>query len=139
MFRPHLRGKTIRAGFRGAWSTRLLVLVAVFVMVAQGPFAPASHAAQPGLIMVICSDGVEKTVVIDSAGNPMPASEHEDCDWACRRCVVSQSDSGLPAVWFRADPTSPTTEALSDGGSTVRATRRWQHCAPRGPPSEDDA
>jgi hypothetical protein len=115
----------------------MLAVVAAFVMAVHGASAPFAHAAQPGMVMVICADGVEKTVVIDRAGNPAPASEHEPCDWVCQFCPVAQADTGLLHSWTHAVPMHPATKAFSNKESIVRATRRGQRRAPRGLPSED--
>lgn len=125
----------------GSLAARVLAVVAALMLAAGG--AGARHAsatgAEPGFVMVICSDGVAKTVVLDREGNPVEPSGESACLGLCLCCTVPEGDALSPgaqasAVW---DPVA-RVEAFN-----VKSARLWSESSrspqARGPPTEEDA
>jgi hypothetical protein len=105
--------------------------------------AGARHAeaagAGPGFVMVICSDGVAKTVVLDREGNPVEPSGESACLGLCLCCTVPESDALSPGAqaWAFWDPVAGV-EVFTIKPARLRSETARSPQA-RGPPSEEDA
>jgi hypothetical protein len=119
----------------------LLTVIAALMLASGAANAERVHrgAADSGFVMVICSDGVAKTVVFDSTGNPVETSDEEVCVGQCACCTVPESD-GLPPYTPTATMWVPlvTAEVFRNELASLRS-----ECGPRpnarGPPLEEDA
>lgn len=140
MRRGGAQGPLTSALRMGAVVARILAFAAVIVMAASGGVSMGAHASgsEGGFVTVICADGVAKTVVLDSEGNPMSPPGKEDCTGVC--LCISTSGAALPTeaqaprFWD-----GDATVALSSTATAVLAFERGRYPAPRGPPSEDIA
>lgn len=125
----------------GSLAARVLAVVAALMLAAGGVGVRHASAAgaEPGFVMVICSDGVAKTVVLDGEGNPVEPSGEDACLGLCLCCTLPESDALSPGAQASAD-WDPVSRV---GDFTVRPARLWSESArspqARGPPSEEDA
>jgi hypothetical protein len=125
----------------GSWCARLVTLTAALMLAAGGSIAERAHArgAEPGFVMVICSDGATRTIVVDGDGNPIGPSQKGPCGDRCDCCPVPRCDALPP----RSDTTAQrwpgvVAEVLHDHQASPRPQRGLRPFG-RGPPSEEPA
>lgn len=110
------------------WRAPLALILALVLALASQTMAVArTHAAQPGLTMVICSGYGVTTVTLDADGNPTgPVHPCPDC---LSGLSVLVPDAG-PV------PAAPVTRARSArAGAVPPVPPAWRLAAPpRGPP-----
>ena len=125
----------------GALSAHILAVIVALMLAAGGasPGRAQADGAEPGFVMVICADGVAKTVVADSAANPVEPSDEAACAGSCLCCTLPEShalspDVGAPLGWDAVATAGvfPMTRAALPSESRGRPDAR-------GPPTEEDA
>lgn len=141
MCRGGSNGPLGRAHAFRALAVRLIAVAAALLIAAGGavPGRALAGAADPGLVMVICSDGVAKTVVIDRDGNPAEPSDTGTCADPCVFCTAADTDAlwssaGTPGVWDAA----MSAAAFQKTPATLSSERRCPTGA-RAPPFKKDA
>lgn len=134
---PHRRARISCAPL-----ARLVALVAVLTMVAGGilPAHAGAAGAEPGLVMVICSDGVAKTVRVDGAGMPVEAPAGRECVSPCLGCLpAAEGDAVVAASGMTAGWAAAATVAFFPPAPSTPRSGVMQDPRARGPPSETDA
>lgn len=141
MCRGGLRGPLRRARSIGSLSAEVLAIIAALLLAAGGANAGRVHSvrAEPGIVMVICSDGGAKTVVLDHNGTPVETSGDEACDGLCLCCTVPDGVGLLPDA--RASTAwEPLATVAVFPGNLMRLRSEFRSRAhARAPPSEEDA
>jgi hypothetical protein len=126
----------------GSLAARVLAVLAALLLVAGGTGAMRADAAggEAGFVVVICSDGAAKRVVLDADGNPVETSgekeacpSHGPCCIIAEGCVLSPP-AQAPAVWEPA-----VTAAVFHPQLTVHRSGPGLGPHARGPPSKDNA
>jgi hypothetical protein len=140
-----LKGRLRRplAGMRliGTLCAHLLTAIAALMLATGGANAAPDHRPGDagGFVMVICADGVAKTVVFDHAGDPVETPDGQICDDRCVCCTVSASDPLLPAP-FTPERWKPTARPMVLARHPASLGLGCGHGPnARGPPSEEDA
>lgn len=141
MCRGGPRGPLRRARPIGSLPARLLAVIAALMLAVGGANAGHAHPdpAEPGIEMVICSDGGVKTVVLDRQGNPIETSDDEACLGFCPCCTVPNgdvllADTHVSAKW------QPVARAEVFGIKPAHLpSKSGRRPNLRGPPSKEDA
>lgn len=124
-----------------ALAARIAVLAAALLM-ALGVASPGiarPHAADHGTAVVICSDGVAKTVYLDDDGNPVEPSGDEDCAGFCACCPPLASFAALPPAAAAERSARHAIRLVFPTADRVRPFDRRHRPVPRGPPPEETA
>jgi hypothetical protein len=118
-----------------------MAVLAVLMLAAGGAGVIRADAAGavPGIMMVICSDGVAKTIVLDAEGNPIETSDEEACPGHGPCCTLAQSDALSPVAPVRAVWEPVATVAVFHPEFAILRSETTRHPKARGPPSKEDA
>ena len=124
----------------GSLAARAMAVLAALLLVSGGGAMRAEAAgAVQGVVMVICSDGGAKTIVLDAEGNPVETSGEEACPGHGPCCTLPEGyalppPAQAPAVW---EPVA-SVAVFHDGPAVLRSGTGHGPKA-RGPPSKDNA
>lgn len=116
------------------------VLAALFLVFGGiGTMRAGADGAVPGLVMVICSDGGAKTIVLDAEGNATETSDEEDCPGHGPCCTLPHGYALSPGVQASVVWEPIARVAVFHTGPVGLRFASGRRPNSRGPPSKEDA